>query len=49
MGVDIEELCEQGLYAFEVDVGVRVEPFEFDVERIEILENISVKPSIMMY
>jgi hypothetical protein len=36
-GVDVEELAEEGLGAFKVDIGVEVEPFEVDVYDVEVL------------
>lgn len=36
--VDVEELAEEGFGAVEVDCGVEVEPFEVDVDDVEVLK-----------
>ena len=38
-GVDIEELLQEGLDAVEIVFRLRVEPFEFDVEDVEVLRS----------
>ena len=38
-GVDVKELLQEGLDAVEVILRLRVEPFEFDVEDVEVLRS----------